>query len=119
MNLGFLDAQISMWRLRWLRVPVGLIAAWYLTDVVRHERHYRDRFHRPYIGWLPDLPPWAFTTVMSVGLVAALAMAAGVVPRIMSKVTFAVVVYHLLVLLEMREVPLAEVVAELARRHRS
>lgn len=96
MSLGFLDEQIPTWRLRWLRVPVGLIAAWYLLDVVRHERHYRDRFHRPYAGWLPDLPPWAFTTVMAVGLVAALAMAAGVLPRVTSKVAFAVVAYHLL-----------------------
>lgn len=95
-RLAFLDEQIPMWRLRWLRVPVGLIAAWYLADVVRHERDYRERFHRPYVGWLPELAPGPFTVVMGVGLVAALAMALGVVPRIASKLTFAVVVAHLL-----------------------
>jgi len=95
--LAFLDATMPMRRLYWLRVPVGLIAAWYLIDVARHERDYRDHFHRPYrfFGWLPDLGPAAMATVMIAGAVAALAMVAGVYPRVTSKLTLAAVGYHL------------------------
>lgn len=95
--LWFLDTVIPMRRLRWLRVPVGLIAAWYLLDVVRHERHYRSRFHRPYrwSAWLPDLSPEWFTAVFAGGLVAAVALAFGFWPRVTSKLTFGVVAYHL------------------------
>ncbi|HWL41300.1 MAG TPA: HTTM domain-containing protein [Ilumatobacter sp.] len=95
----FLDTPVSMRPLARLRVPVGLIAAWYLQRVFRDGlagRTYHDVFHRPYLGWLPDLPPPMFTAVMGVGVAAALAMAAGLATRVTTKVTFAVVVYHLL-----------------------
>lgn len=98
-SLGVLDEPISMRPLARLRIPVGLIAAWYLWPLFRDGLRgdtYHGQFHRPYVGWLADLPPWFFTTVMGLGVVAALAMAAGIVPRATTKITFAVVVYHLL-----------------------
>lgn len=99
MSLAFLDAPIPMWRLNLLRIPVGLIAAWYLWPILRDGLDgdtYHDVFHRPYVGWLPDLPPPAFTAVIGAGALAGVLLAAGVFPRVTSKVTFAVVAYHLL-----------------------
>jgi len=92
-----LDTEVSTRRLRWLCVPVGLIAAWHLLGVVRHERRSRDVFHVPYrgLGWLPDLSPAVFTVVMVTGLAAGVLMAAGAWRRVTTKVTFAVVAYHL------------------------
>ena len=98
-SLAFLDEPVAMRPLAWLRVPVGLIAAYYLQEVFRDGlagRTYHDVFHRPYLPWLPALPPALFTVVMGVGVVAALAMAVGLWPRVTTKVTLAVVVYHLL-----------------------
>jgi hypothetical protein len=94
--VSVLDAPVSMRRLQWLCVPVGLITAWYLWQVLRDGRDYRAVFHRPYIQWLPDLPVPVFTVVLIAGLVAALGMTVGLWRRVTSKVAFAVVAYHLL-----------------------
>jgi hypothetical protein len=94
--VSWLDAPVSMRRLQLLCVPVGLITAWYLWQVVRVGRDYRDEFHRPYVEWLPDLPTPLFTAVIVVGLLAALGMAVGLGRRVTSKVAFAAVAYHLL-----------------------
>ena len=96
--MRFLDDQVSMRPLAWLRVPVGVIAAWYLWPIFRDgvDGHtYHDVFHRPYVGWLPDLPAPLFTAVIGIGVLSAAAMAVGVLARVTTKVTFAVVVYHL------------------------
>ena len=94
--MSFLDTPVSMRRLQWLCVPVGVITAWYLWQVVRDGRDYRDSFHRPYVEWLPDLPSPVFTAVIVAGLLAALGMTVGLWRRVTSKVAFAVVAYHLL-----------------------
>lgn len=99
-SLTFLDEPVSTRRLRLLRIPVGLIAAWYLWRVFADGldgRTYHDVFHRPYgwSAWIPDLPPPLFTAVMGLGVAAALLMAVGVAQRVTTKLTFAMVAYHL------------------------
>jgi hypothetical protein len=80
-----------------LRVPAGLIAAWYLWPFVDDARAgflYRDAFHQPYWSWLPHLPRGAYVAVLWVGLVAALAMAVGIATRLTTVATFVVVAYN-------------------------
>lgn len=99
MRLAFLDVPVRMRPLAILRIPVGLIAAWQLWPVFTDAldgRTYHDVFHRPYLAWLPDLPPAWFTAVIGIGVVAALLMSVGLATRVTTAMTFVVFAYVLL-----------------------
>ena len=81
-----------------MRILVGLITVRHLwpiaADAVGGDT-YHDRFHHPYIGLLPDLPPAWYTTMLVAGVVAALAMTIGLATQLTTTATLAVVGYHL------------------------
>jgi len=67
-----------------LRVAVGAIAFVVMRPIAAAAidgRTYHDRFHEPFLDWLPDLSPGAFTVVMIIGTVAAVAMTVGLATR--------------------------------------
>ena len=67
-----------------LRVAVGLIAFVVLRPIAADAvagRTYHDRFHEPFLDWLPHPSPPIFTTVMVIGSVAALGTSVGLLTR--------------------------------------
>jgi hypothetical protein len=93
-----LGRPVSMRAMALLRVLVGPIAYLHLRPIALdawHGRIYRDRFFQPYATWYPDLPRPLYTAVLTLGVVAAVAMTVGVKARAATVVVWAVVVYHL------------------------
>jgi uncharacterized membrane protein YphA (DoxX/SURF4 family) len=80
-----------------LRIPVGLIAVWHLTSVLDEVRAAggRPTFADPYASWFPAAPPTVESALLVVGIVAAVALAAGLATRAAAVVTLAVIVHHL------------------------
>jgi hypothetical protein len=81
-----------------LRVFMGLVAFGHLRGYVAGalDGHiYSDAFHEPYAGWYPELPRALYVALLWVGLVACLALAAGVASRVAAAVTLGVVAYNL------------------------
>lgn len=73
-----------------LRMAVGVIAFIVLRPVAGDAldgRTYHDRFHEPFLDWLPHLSPALYTAVMIVGAVGSLAMAGGLLTRWASAAT--------------------------------
>jgi uncharacterized membrane protein YphA (DoxX/SURF4 family) len=81
-----------------VRILVGaitLLHLWPFLSEVRRGDFYRDRFHHPYPSPLPDPSKQVYIVVVSVGLIAALALTLGVVTRVAAWSTFSVVAYNL------------------------
>lgn len=80
-----------------LRIAVGLIAFVVLRPVASDAldgRTYHDRFHEPFLDWLPHPSPAAFTAIVVGGTVAAVAATAGIASRwSTAATTFAVGTY--------------------------
>jgi uncharacterized membrane protein YphA (DoxX/SURF4 family) len=95
---ALLGRPVSMRALALLRIAVGLVALQHLRPFLTDARHgfiYRDAFYEPYAAWYPQLPRALYITLLWVGVVAALAMAAGLCTRVATAATFAVVAYTL------------------------
>ena len=93
-----LGRPVSMRAMALLRVLVGPIAYVHLRPIASdawHGRIYRDAFFQPYASWYPDLPRPLYTTVITLGLAATVAMTVGVRARAATVVVWAVVTYHL------------------------
>src|SRR5215217_8160512 len=93
-----LGRAVSMRALALLRVlagPVVLLHLWpFLSDALEG-RTYADAFHEPYAGWYPELPEAAYVALLCVGAVAAALMSMGLLTRLTTTLTFAVVTYNL------------------------
>jgi uncharacterized membrane protein YphA (DoxX/SURF4 family) len=67
-----------------LRIAVGIIAFGVLRPIAADAldgRSYRDRFHDPFLDWLPHPTGPVFTTVMVVGAIGSALMVIGLVTR--------------------------------------
>ena len=81
-----------------LRILMGLVAFGHLRRYVADAlggHIYRDAFHEPYASWYPELPRALYVALLGAGLVAALALAAGLASRVAAPVTLGVVAYNL------------------------
>jgi hypothetical protein len=66
----------------------------FLSDVW-HGRIYRDAFFEPYAAWYPDLPRPIYVGLLWLAAVAAVAMSLGLLTRLATATTFAIVAYNL------------------------
>jgi uncharacterized membrane protein YphA (DoxX/SURF4 family) len=100
--LGRLDEllgrPVSMRSLALLRVLAGPIVLLHLRPFLSDTLHghiYRDAFFEPYAAWYPDLPRAVYVGLLWLAAVAAVFMAVGLVTRLATATTFAVVAYNL------------------------
>ena len=93
-----LGRAVSMRALALLRVlagPIVLLHLWpFLADALEG-RTYRDAFHEPYASWYPELPDTIYVGLLWVAAVAAVAMSLGLLTRLATAATFAIVAYNL------------------------
>jgi hypothetical protein len=90
---------VSLRSLALLRVLVGPIVLLHLRPFLVDAWHghiYRDAFFEPYAAWYPDLPRVVYIGLLWLAAVAAVAMALGLVTRLATATTFAIVAYNLL-----------------------
>lgn len=93
-----LGGRVSMRALALLRIAGGLIVVMHLRPFLERAADgliYRDSFYEPYASWYPELPRDLYVVMLWTGVVAALAMAAGLRTRTSTTVTFAIVAYNL------------------------
>jgi uncharacterized membrane protein YphA (DoxX/SURF4 family) len=95
---ALLGTPVSMRALALLRIPVGLITFVHMSSVMDELRAAdgRTTFTDPYATWFPAASPSVQAVLLVVGMVAAVALAAGLLTRTAAVVTLAVVVHHLL-----------------------
>jgi hypothetical protein len=93
-----LGRPVSMRSLALLRVfagPIVLVHLWpFLSDAL-DGRIYRDVFHESYAAWYPELPRAVYVGLLWVCAGAAAAMTLGVLTRLATATTFAIVAYNL------------------------
>jgi uncharacterized membrane protein YphA (DoxX/SURF4 family) len=58
-------------------------------------RSYRDAFHEPYAPWYPELPETVYIGLLWLAAAAAIAMSIGLLTRLATLTTFAIVAYNL------------------------
>jgi len=95
---GLLGRVVSIRSLALLRVLVGPIVLLHLRPFLSHAldgRIYSDAFYEPYASWYPELPQALYVGLLCLGAVAAVAMSLGVLTRVATATTFAVVAYNL------------------------
>jgi uncharacterized membrane protein YphA (DoxX/SURF4 family) len=90
--------MVSMRALALLRVFAGLVVLLhlrpYLSDAL--DGHiYSDAFYEPYTAWYPDPPAGLYVGLLWLGAVAAVCMALGLLTRLATAATFAIVAYNL------------------------
>jgi hypothetical protein len=93
-----LGRRVSMRSLALMRILVGPVTLLHLRPFVANAlngRIYRDAFYEPYASWYPELPRSLYGALLAVGVVAAVAMAAGFCTRVATGATFGVVAYNL------------------------
>lgn len=76
--------------------PIVVFHLWgFLTDALGG-RSYQDRFNEPFWGWLPHPAEWLYAVLLTVGVVAGVAMTIGLASRVATTAAFGVVAYNLL-----------------------
>jgi len=93
-----LARPVSMRALALLRVLVGPVVLLHLEPFLTDSldgRTYRDAFHEPYAGWYPEVPEAVYIGLLWLAAVAAVAMSLGLLTRLATGTTFAVVTYNL------------------------
>jgi vitamin K-dependent gamma-carboxylase-like protein len=88
-----LGRPVSMRSLALLRVLVGPIVLLHLRPFLGHG--YADAFYEPYAGWYPELPRGLYLALLWVAVVAAVFMTVGLLTRLATATTFAIVAYNL------------------------
>jgi vitamin K-dependent gamma-carboxylase len=94
-----LARPVSMRALALLRVLVGAVVLLHLEPFLTDSldgRTYRDAFHEPYAGWYPEVPEAVYIGLLWLAAVAAVAMSLGLLTRLATGTTFAIVTYNLL-----------------------
>ncbi len=66
----------------------------FLSDAL-DGRTYRDAFYEPYAAWYPELPDALYIGAAGLAVVAAVAMSLGLLTRLATATTFAIVAYNL------------------------
>ena len=93
-----LGRVVSIRSLALLRVLVGPIVLLHLQPFLSDAldgRIYSDAFYEPYASWYPEFPQAVYVGLLCVGAVAAIAMSLGLLTRVATATTFAVVAYNL------------------------
>jgi hypothetical protein len=93
-----LGRPVSMRALALLRVLAGPVVLLHLRPFLSdawHGRIYRDAFFEPYAAWYPDLPRAVYVGLLWLAAVAAVAMSLGLLTRLATATTFAIVAYNL------------------------
>jgi vitamin K-dependent gamma-carboxylase-like protein len=93
-----LGRPVSMRALALLRVLVGPVVILHLQPFLSDGwagRTYRDAFYEPYAAWYPEVPGAAYVGLLTVAAVAAVAMSLGLLTRVATATTFAIVAYNL------------------------
>lgn len=92
-----LARPVSIRALALLRVLAGLVVLLhlepFLTDAWNGET-YRDAFYEPYASWYPEPPEAVYIGLLWVGAAAAIAMSLGLLTRVATATTFAIVAYN-------------------------
>ena len=94
-----LGRAVGMRALSLLRVLAGPVVLLHLEPFLSagvSGETYRDAFHEPYISWYPELPESAYVVLLWAGAAAAVAMSLGLLTRVATAATFAIVTYNLL-----------------------
>jgi vitamin K-dependent gamma-carboxylase len=93
-----LGRPVSMRALALLRVLTGPVVLLHLRPFLSDSldgRTYADAFNEPYATWYPELPEGAYVGLLWLAAVGAAAMSLGVLTRLATATTFAVVAYNL------------------------
>jgi hypothetical protein len=94
-----LGRPVSMRSLALVRVLAGPVVLLhlqpFLTDAL-DGRIYSDAFYEPYAAWYPELPRALYVGLLWLAVVSAVAMTAGLLTRVATVTTFAIVAYNLL-----------------------
>jgi len=93
-----LGRPVSMRSLALLRVLAGPAVLLHLEPFLSDTldgRIYSDAFYQPYAAWYPALPEAVYVGLLWLAMVAAVAMALGVLCRLATATTFAIVAYNL------------------------
>jgi len=93
-----LGRRVSMRALALLRVLAGPAVLLHLQPFLSDAadgRIYRDVFYQPYAAWYPELPDQVYVGLLWLGAAAAIAMSLGLLTRLATATTFAVVTYNL------------------------
>jgi uncharacterized membrane protein YphA (DoxX/SURF4 family) len=88
----------SMRSLALLRALAGPVVLLHLEPFLADSldgRTYRDAFHEPYAGWYPEVPEAVYIGLLWLAAVAAVAMSLGLLTRLATGTTFAIVAYNL------------------------
>ena len=88
-----LGRHVSMRSLALLRVFVGPIVLLHLRPFLGH--YYADTFYEPYASWYPEPPRGLYTALLWLAVVAAVCMSLGLLTRVATATTFAIVTYNL------------------------
>jgi Vitamin K-dependent gamma-carboxylase len=89
---------VSMRALALLRVLVGPVVLLHLRPFLSDSlvgRTYQDVFYEPYAAWYPELPEAVYVGLLWLAAVTAVAMSLGVLTRVATAATFAIVAYNL------------------------
>jgi HTTM domain len=93
-----LGRAVSMRALALLRVLAGPAALLHLQPFLSDAwdgNTYRDAFYEPYADWYPELPETVYVGLLWLAAVAAVAMSLGLLTRLTTATTFAIVAYNL------------------------
>jgi HTTM domain len=93
-----LGRPVSMRSLALLRVLAGPVVLLHLQPFLSDAWHghiYSDAFHEPYAAWYPELPRAVYVALLCLAVVSAVAMTAGLLTRVATVTTFAIVAYNL------------------------
>ena len=93
-----LGRPVSMRSLALLRVFAGPIVLLHLQPFLSDAlggRIYSDAFYEPYAAWYPELPRGVYVALLWVAVVAAIFVSLGLLTRLATATTFAIVAYNL------------------------
>jgi uncharacterized membrane protein YphA (DoxX/SURF4 family) len=93
-----LGRPVSMRALALLRVLAGPAVLFHLQPFLSdawHGRIYSDAFYEPYATWYPEAPRGLYVALLVLAAVAAVAMSLGLLTRLATATTFAIVSYNL------------------------
>jgi uncharacterized membrane protein YphA (DoxX/SURF4 family) len=93
-----LGRRVSMRAFALLRVLAGPAVLLHLQPFLSDAldgRTYRDAFYEPYAAWYPELPDSVYVGLLGLAAVAAVAMSLGLLTRVATATTFAIVAYNL------------------------
>ena len=93
----FLGRAVSMRALALLRVLAGPVVLIHLQPFLSdawHGETYRDAFHEPYASWYPEASEGVYIALLCLGALAAVVMSVGLLTRLATATTFAIVTYN-------------------------